>query len=74
VLVSARRLSQLGLVDAALERPALVEETTRALSAPELVAEVADSADPAGPPGGPGSSRAPAQLTGVQPSGAGGNG
>jgi DNA recombination protein RmuC len=44
VLVSARRLSQLGLVDAGLERPALVEETARALSAPELTAEVAAAA------------------------------
>jgi DNA recombination protein RmuC len=45
VLVSARRLSQLGLVEAGLERPALVEETARALSAPELTAEVAAGAD-----------------------------
>ena len=37
VLVSARRFSQLGLVDAELESPALVEETPRALSAPELI-------------------------------------
>jgi DNA recombination protein RmuC len=41
VLVSARRFSQLGLVDAELEPPGPVEETTRALSAPELVAEIA---------------------------------
>jgi DNA recombination protein RmuC len=40
VLVSARRLNQLGVVDAELEAPLLVEETTRALSAPELVAGV----------------------------------
>jgi DNA recombination protein RmuC len=39
VLVSARRLNQLGVVDAELEAPQLVETTTRALSAPELVAE-----------------------------------
>jgi DNA recombination protein RmuC len=62
VLVSARRLSQLGLVDAGLETPGLVEETSRALSAPELTAEVAAGAgtgqgtprtspDPAGLPG-----------------------
>jgi DNA recombination protein RmuC len=38
VLVTARRLNQLGVVDAELEPPRLVEETTRALSAPELVA------------------------------------
>ncbi len=39
VLVTARRLNQLGVVDAELEPPRLVEETTRALSAPELVAD-----------------------------------
>ncbi|HEY2130667.1 MAG TPA: DNA recombination protein RmuC, partial [Streptosporangiaceae bacterium] len=38
VLVSARRLNQLGVVDADLDPPALVEATTRALSAPELAA------------------------------------
>jgi DNA recombination protein RmuC len=37
VLVSARRLNQLGLVDGELDTPALVEESTRALSAPELI-------------------------------------
>jgi DNA recombination protein RmuC len=41
VLVSARRFSQLGLVDTELASPGLVEETTRALSAPELIAEIA---------------------------------
>ncbi|HEY3735043.1 MAG TPA: DNA recombination protein RmuC [Streptosporangiaceae bacterium] len=39
VLVSARRLNQLGVVDAELEAPQPVEVTTRALSAAELVAE-----------------------------------
>src|SRR5712691_2303717 len=39
VLVSARKLNQLGVVEAGLESPRLVEETTRALSAPELAAE-----------------------------------
>jgi DNA recombination protein RmuC len=39
VLVSARRLNQLGVVDAELESPQPVEQTTRALSAPELIAE-----------------------------------
>jgi DNA recombination protein RmuC len=38
VLVSARRLNDLGVTDAALDAPKPVEETTRALSAPELVA------------------------------------
>jgi DNA recombination protein RmuC len=39
VLVSARRLNQLGLVESDLEPPRPVEETIRALSAPELVAD-----------------------------------
>jgi DNA recombination protein RmuC len=39
VLVSARKLNQLGVVDAELPAPTPVEETIRALSAPELVAE-----------------------------------
>jgi DNA recombination protein RmuC len=39
VLVSARRLNQLGLVDSELDPPRPVEETTRALSAPELIAD-----------------------------------
>jgi DNA recombination protein RmuC len=38
VLPSARRLNELGVVDGELTAPALVEETPRALSAPELVA------------------------------------
>jgi DNA recombination protein RmuC len=38
VLVSARRLHDLGIVDTGQEAPRLVEETTRALSAPELTA------------------------------------
>jgi DNA recombination protein RmuC len=38
VLPSARRLSELGVVDGELPVPAPVEETTRALSAPELAA------------------------------------
>jgi DNA recombination protein RmuC len=41
VLVSARRLHQLGIVDTEQEAPRLVEETTRALSAPELTAMAA---------------------------------
>jgi DNA recombination protein RmuC len=49
VLPSARRLSELGVVDGELAGPALVEEVPRTLSAPELVAgpgpEVADVAD-----------------------------
>src|SRR5271169_6293440 len=38
VLPTARRLNELGVVEGELTTPALVEETTRALSAPELVA------------------------------------
>jgi DNA recombination protein RmuC len=37
VLVSARKLNQLGVVDGDLETPMLIEEATRTLSAPELV-------------------------------------
>src|SRR5580700_3276288 len=40
VLVSARRLAQLGLVEDSQEAPRIVEETTRLLSAPELTASV----------------------------------
>jgi DNA recombination protein RmuC len=43
VLVSARKLNELGVVDSELVAPAVVEETTRALSAPELAtAELAE--------------------------------
>jgi DNA recombination protein RmuC len=38
VLVSARKLSDLGVVDGPLESPGMVEEQARALAAPELVA------------------------------------
>ena len=39
VLVSARRLNQLEVVEADLEAPSLVEETPRSLSAPELATD-----------------------------------
>jgi DNA recombination protein RmuC len=39
VLVTARKLNQLGVVDAELEQPVPVEETVRALSAPDLATE-----------------------------------
>jgi DNA recombination protein RmuC len=70
VLVSARRFSQLGLVDAELEPPGPVEEATRALSAPELVAEiaVADTGTPTEAAAGPGR----VELTRVPPSRAAG--
>jgi DNA recombination protein RmuC len=41
VLVSARKLNELGVVDAELEMPKPVEETVRALSAPDLVIHTA---------------------------------
>jgi DNA recombination protein RmuC len=41
VLVSARKLSELGLVEAELEQPRPVEETVRPLAAPELIVEPA---------------------------------
>ena len=44
VLVSARKLNDLGVVDASLESPGMVEEQARALAAPELVNE----SEPAG--------------------------
>jgi len=45
VLVSARKLNEFGVVGAELAAPEPVSETTRGLSAPELVAEVGDSAE-----------------------------
>jgi DNA recombination protein RmuC len=58
VLVSARRLSQLGVVDAELPSPVMVDEVARGLSAPELVAAGADE-EAIGPE--------PAALDGPQP-------
>ncbi len=46
VLPSARKLSELGVVDGELTAPAVVEETPRTLSAPELVAAPELAADP----------------------------
>jgi len=66
VLVSARRFSQLGLVDAGLETPALVEETARALSAPELAAEVAIGAGTGQDTPGLGTSPDPPGLAGAR--------
>lgn len=60
VLVTARRLNQLGVVDAELEQPAAVEETVRALSAPDLITESGPELLP-----GPGPLRAdPPKLVG----------
>jgi DNA recombination protein RmuC len=58
VLVSARKLSELGLVDGELEQPRPVEETVRAISAPDLFADTgpelvtrsASGRDPTVPP------------------------
>jgi DNA recombination protein RmuC len=47
VLVTARKLNQLGVVDGELEPPAPVEETVRALSAPDLITEA--NPDTSGP-------------------------
>jgi DNA recombination protein RmuC len=44
VLVSARKLNQLGVVEAELEPPRLVEETPRVLSAAEFSTEPSDGA------------------------------
>ena len=50
VLVTARQLSELGVVEAGLEPPGLVEEVPRTLSAPELAAAAApEQARPAAP-------------------------
>jgi DNA recombination protein RmuC len=49
VLVSARKLSELGVVEAELEQPRPVEETVRPLSAPELIVEPSPELVP--PPG-----------------------
>jgi DNA recombination protein RmuC len=46
VLVSARRLQQLGLVDTGQEPPRIVEEATRVLSAPELTASAVPAPAP----------------------------
>jgi DNA anti-recombination protein RmuC len=53
VLVSARKLSQLGVVEAELNPPTPVEETVRALSAADLIPEPESELLP-----GPGSARA----------------
>jgi DNA recombination protein RmuC len=58
VLVSARRLQQLGLVETDQEAPRIVEETTRVLSAPELTAAVVP---------GPAAEPAPVEPAPVEP-------
>jgi DNA recombination protein RmuC len=48
VLVSARRLNELGVVDTELPAPEMVEESPRALASPELLGEEDASTSPAG--------------------------
>ena len=54
VLVTARRLNELGVIDAGIEPPGLVEEAPRALSAPELIASAVPEPSPDAPPALPG--------------------
>jgi DNA recombination protein RmuC len=63
VLVSARRLNQLGLVDAELQPPTPVEATVRALSAPDLISEVGPELVP-GPRGEQAGDSAPHLMSG----------
>jgi len=63
VLVSARKLNQLGVVDAELTAPRLVEETTRALSAPDLITEAVPGLGP-DPDAARGPAAPPQLLTG----------
>ena len=58
VLVSARRLAELGLVEDTQEAPRIVEETTRLLSAPELTASVVPA---------PAAETVPSELTSAAP-------
>jgi DNA recombination protein RmuC len=74
VLVSARRLRDLGVVDGEIDSPAVVEEAPRALSAPELITGpelIARPAPAAGPEltAGP-EPAAPPALAGPPPPGA----
>ncbi len=51
VLVSARKLNEMGVVAGELEMPKPVEETVRELSAPDLVVDTAPELVPVPPPG-----------------------
>jgi DNA recombination protein RmuC len=53
VLVSARKLNELGLTDATLETPSVVEETVRELSAPGLIVDTAPELVSSTPRSGP---------------------
>jgi DNA recombination protein RmuC len=50
VLVTARQLNELGVIDAVVEPPGLVEEAPRSLSAPELIASAAPGPEPSPEP------------------------
>ncbi len=64
VLVSARRLNEIGMVDAELEQPRLVEDAVRSLSAEEFGADAALAAGQE--PDGSRVSQIPQQLPGGQ--------
>jgi DNA recombination protein RmuC len=66
VLVSARRLSQLGVVDAELTAPAPVDEVARGLSAAELVPDELDDLER---PGGEPAAVIEGPLTPITPAG-----
>jgi DNA recombination protein RmuC len=71
VLVTARKLNEMGVTDAELKAPTPVEEPVRALSAPDLITEAAPELVP-----GPGAVRAdipaPALVSGPRAVGAAG--
>jgi DNA recombination protein RmuC len=71
VLVTARKLNQLGVVDAELDQPMPVEETVRALSAPDLITEASPELV-AGPGPGPARAEPPKLVTGPRAVGAAG--
>jgi DNA recombination protein RmuC len=77
VLVTARKLNELGVVDAELEAPRPVEETVRSLSAPDLITESGpELVTGTGAERDPGTERAaklpPQLLSGHRPVGAAG--
>jgi len=69
VLVSARKLSQLGVVEAELNAPTPVQETVRALSAADLIPE-ADPELVAGAPSALADKPAPQLVSGPRAMGA----
>jgi DNA recombination protein RmuC len=71
VLVTARKLSQLGVVEAELKPPAAVEDTVRALSAPDLITEAGPEPVP-GPGAGRGDKPMPQLVSAPRAMGAAG--